>query len=319
MTTSPSRRAITALSETPLPPGLVRALEESSAADFHDAARYDKRYAALLGQAKEFVSILDWLEVRPPHCWYVHPQLVSLIASLSAHWQSPKTTGVSFWNAIFDLTRQATCGRRLGVTSWISTRRTTHRGPHVFRAWRKCLHEQIAATRRCGSLSLQKEGGMHDSSLIIARRGPIAVYAPSDLYVLALAPPGRGKTETVKANALCWKGPALIASSKGDILQATASVRAQKGKPVWVSRLKARSVCGSAGMHPGLLDALTRVQSVAHCNQAGGGIIRSRTRWSKRRLLGGEGGRAACAAHPRSGSRQPSLLGGGRVVEDQRF
>jgi len=79
---------------------------------------------------------------------------------------------------------------------------------------------------------------MHDSSLIIARRGPIAIYAPSDSHVLALAPPGRGKTETVKANALCWKGPALIASSKGDILQATASVRAQKGKPVWVLDLR---------------------------------------------------------------------------------
>lgn len=42
----------------------------------------------------------------------------------------------------------------------------------------------------------------------------------------------------VKVNALCWKGPALIASSKGDLLEATAVVRAQQGKPVWVLDLR---------------------------------------------------------------------------------
>jgi type IV secretion system protein VirD4 len=74
--------------------------------------------------------------------------------------------------------------------------------------------------------------------LIIARRGPFAVHAPADSHVFGIAPPGRGKTETVICNGLLWRGPALIASSKGDVMKATAAVRVQQGHSVWVLDLR---------------------------------------------------------------------------------
>lgn len=73
--------------------------------------------------------------------------------------------------------------------------------------------------------------------LIIGRRGPFARRAPDDAHVFAIAPPGRGKTETVKVNALTWRGPAVIASSKSDVLWSTFETRAAMGK-VWVLDLR---------------------------------------------------------------------------------
>jgi hypothetical protein len=104
-----------------LPPGIVQAMDEAateaafSGAIYRDAADTSERYALALRQADDFVRILRRLEMPPPRCWYGHPQLVSLIVSLADQWSSSKASGVSFWNALFDLTRSSALWVRAGT------------------------------------------------------------------------------------------------------------------------------------------------------------------------------------------------------------
>lgn len=103
-----------ALSLSPaLPPSLVKVIEEAReqiahrALSYRDAGETGERYAALLRQAAGFVPILRRLELSPPPCWYAHPQLVSIISTVAERWDSTTDSGISFWSALFDLTRQS--------------------------------------------------------------------------------------------------------------------------------------------------------------------------------------------------------------------
>jgi type IV secretory pathway TraG/TraD family ATPase VirD4 len=78
----------------------------------------------------------------------------------------------------------------------------------------------------------QPEGSIAGTHVWAGHSASGVLRSPADCEAIVVGPPRSGKTRKVIAPTLaCWYGPALVTSTKGDIL-ATAEYRAQCGPVV---------------------------------------------------------------------------------------